>query len=132
MHCGFEEETTVKKVGRPTEYHRRIPWSVTTALIEEAARLRGLTPWDVTHLAKKKRTARTRFGVIWVLRQHNVVMTNIADHIGMTDYTSVYHGAGVATMLRDTDPEYRDFTDKLLAFSHSLFTDKSEQDAEAA
>jgi hypothetical protein len=114
---------------RPVQLHRRIAWRTFTALAEEAARLRGLEPWQVLHITNKRAPSHTRFGMIWVLRQMDVVFADIAEQLGMSDHTSVIHGMNVATRLRDEDPVFRMYTDDLLAFAKSIWP---ERDAEAA
>ena len=114
---------------RPVQLHRRIAWRTFTALAEEAARLRGLTPSQVLHITNKRAPSHARFGLIWVLRQMDVVYVDIAEQLGMADHTTILHGMNVATRLREEDPVFRMYADDLLTFAKSIWP---ECDAEEA
>lgn len=95
------------------KFEERITWSMVTGLVREAARLRGLEPWQVMHVTHKRAPAHARFGVMWVLRQFGFVLTDIANQLGLRDYTSVMHGVATAEHLREADPEYDKFLEDL-------------------
>jgi hypothetical protein len=114
-------------VPRKKDPARRVAWGFVADLVEEAARLRGLNPTDLWRVSNKRAPAHARFGIIWVLRQYEIVFADMAFKLGMADYTSALHGMEVATRLREEDPAFRRFTDDLMLFAMAM-----RQDAEAA
>jgi hypothetical protein len=99
------------------------------AIVERAAQMRGLEPWQVLHITTKRPPARCRFGIVWVLRQMDVVYVDIAAQLGMSDRTSAYYARCMADRFRLERPDFRQFTDDLLIFAKSIWP---ERDAEAA
>ncbi len=100
-------------IGRPT-------FSFAMGLVDRASEIRGVDPRRV---AKRERThsiSYTRFGVVWVMRQLGFSYPRIAKALSFEDHTSVIHAERRAEQFRRDDPDYRDFTDLLLAHGHDL------------
>ena len=98
-------------------FNPRLTWLVTAMLVDKASQLRGVTPQAIMKVMNKRLPAHTRFGIMWVMRQLDVKLEDICEQTGMGDYSSIIYGVKVATRLREEDPKFRDFTDKLLKFA---------------
>lgn len=103
-------------ISRPT-------FTIAVALVQEAARLRGIK--EPAFLMKRDRTrtlAYARFGIIWVMRNIETPISyhRIRNQLGFKDHKSVMYGEYMATVFRESDPEYRQFTDDLLRFALSI------------
>lgn len=95
---------------------------LTPELIRYAAYLRGFTPEQLQKRYGPWKKTRATFGVVWVLRQVNPDVYSLpllAKMLGYKDHTSVLHGYNRAITLRDTDIDYRLFTDRLMGFAVS-------------
>jgi hypothetical protein len=124
---------------RRMNFNRRLTWLLTAVLVDKASQLRGITPQEIIQVKNKRLPAHTRFGIMWVMRQLDVVLVDICEQTGMGDYSSIIYGLNVAKRLRDEDPEFRDYTNKLLKFAANMrpladgaVIEDAETDAEAA
>lgn len=112
-----------------TDRRTRIPFLAAMDLIDRAAALYEMNPWQLVRRGRERKRFQPRFAVIWVLRQIGSgypLQTNpysyhrLAGLLGFDDHTSVRHAYLRATAMREQDPNFRTLTDDLLAYAHSL------------
>ena len=110
---------------KSTEPIYRPTFSVAAELIEYAAHLYGIEPWDMARLGRQRRRFQPRFAVIWAMRQmapgysthgNPYSYHRIAKMLGYEDHTSVIYGEREAAKMREADPKFRELTDKLMEF----------------
>lgn len=113
-----------------TNVTSRPTFSVATQLIERAAELYDIDPWEIMRLGKQRQRFRPRWAVIWTLRQLNPPSASpnakpysyerIARLLGFEDHTTVMYGRDQAEALRKLDPKFQELTDDLLAYAQTL------------
>lgn len=104
----------------------RPAFSVATRLISHAADHFGIEPLDVLRTRGQRRKFRARFAIIWALRQlgqpgnqNPYSYPRLAKLLGFDDHTSAWHGYKEAVKLRETDPDFRQLSNELLALAVS-------------
>src|SRR5687767_5679094 len=107
----------------------RPTFSIVNDMLDAAADMFGIEPWDITKRGRSRQQFIPRFAVIWVLRQLSPEQgrgTNnpfsyprLAKMLGYEDHTSVLHGYREAEKYRDKWPKFRRITDELLRFARS-------------
>lgn len=98
----------------------RFPFSVAMSLVDRAALITGVDPSCVIKWDRRRPVVRTRWAVMWALRQMGLTQTSIARHVGQQDHTTVIHGVREAERLRGEDQDFKVLTDHLLIYGRSL------------
>jgi chromosomal replication initiation ATPase DnaA len=101
----------------PRFYSTRPAFVMSMDLVNRAAEMRGVPPWRVARRERTRPISYTRFGVVWVMRQFGVHFSKLANLLAMADHTSVLFAYQRAEELRAADPDYRKYTDDLLAYA---------------
>lgn len=101
-------------------FNPRPAFRITAAVVEEAARVHQLEAWQLLRRNRERQYSHVRFGIIWVLRQLGGSYNRIRDQLGFEDHKSVMYGHRQAALMRDTDPEYRQWTDDLLRYASTI------------
>lgn len=90
--------------GRLTPVQQHDP-TLALSVIVEACRIRRINPSDIMRRTRLRHIARTRFAIMWVLRQHGLTLMEIARMVGVKDHTSVIHGVREAERLMEAEDE---------------------------
>ena len=78
----------------------------------------GLRPSELLSRSREKRLSRGRFAIMWAARELMPSLYSferIGESLGGLDHTSVLHGRRRAVQLRESDAEFRQLTDALIA-----------------
>lgn len=97
--------------------------NLSVAVVAEAARLSRLEPVDLMVRSRKRERAYPRFAACWALNRHDrskYSTPRLARLVGFKDHTSVVYALRKAEKLRAENPEFRELSDKLLAFADAL------------
>jgi chromosomal replication initiator protein len=85
-------------------------------IVEDAARLTGLTYVSIVGRGRKAELSFARFAVIWVARKaHGYSFPRIARALGGRDHTSIIHGEARAIALRADDIDFFELSERLFA-----------------
>lgn len=103
----------------------RPAFSVASALIEKAAELYAIEPWDLPRLGAQRVNFIPRWAVIWTLRQlmpagrqnNPYSYVRLAKLFGYADHTTPIYANRQAEKLRAADPKFKALTDQLLGFA---------------
>jgi chromosomal replication initiation ATPase DnaA len=111
---------------RPERLLPRMDDAWANYIIAEAARMSGVKMVQIMRPNLKRWPTRARHAVIWVMRMNGHALTDIAEHLGMSDHTSILYADNAAERLRENDVEFYHFSNNLLNAGSTYKEDEAE------
>lgn len=86
----------------------------TLPVLEETARLTGISVARLTGDERSAEVVRARWAAVWVIREYSgLSLSHIGRHFGDRDHTTIWHACKRADKLREQDMSFRWLCDQL-------------------